>query len=98
VLAPALGYIHQSGQVVGKFVFAIQDDAGYEKLVQRFTGAYVVLKAGAKVIASDATVPLASIPRSGSFTYGSKSYEVFTFEGEAFPTGDLTISVLVPFT
>ncbi len=96
VLAPAVGYIQESGHTVGKFLFAIQDDAGYSKLVQRFTGAQAVLRDGKQVVASDATMPLNRIPASGSFTYGGATYEVSSFVGEAFPTGVLTITLVVP--
>jgi len=37
-----------------------------------------------------------SVPASGPFTYRGQSFRVFTIAASAFPTGPLTIRVLVP--
>jgi hypothetical protein len=43
VLAPASRAVREHGRTVGRVTLSIQDDAGYVKLVQRFTGATVQL-------------------------------------------------------
>ena len=43
VLAPASGPVILHGRVVGRVTLSIQDDAGYLKLLHRFTGATVAL-------------------------------------------------------
>ena len=43
VLAPASGPVILRGRVVGRVTLSIQDDAGYIKLLHRFTGATVAL-------------------------------------------------------
>ena len=44
--APVHGVVRSGGKLAGRFSFAIQDDAGYMKLAQRFTGADVLMRVG----------------------------------------------------
>jgi hypothetical protein len=37
-----------------------------------------------------------NVPASGSYSYRGRPYRVFTVNAEAFPSGPLTIRVLVP--
>ena len=39
---------------------------------------------------------LASVPASGAYHYRGRSFRVFTVHATAFPSGPLTIRVLVP--
>ncbi|MGO9763521.1 MAG: hypothetical protein ACLP1Q_19900 [Solirubrobacteraceae bacterium] len=39
---------------------------------------------------------LAAVPASGAYTYEGRSFRVFTVQAKAFPSGPLTIRVLVP--
>ena len=48
MLAPVHGTLRSAGKLVGRFSFAIQDDAGYMKLAHRFTGAEVLMRIGSQ--------------------------------------------------
>ncbi len=39
---------------------------------------------------------LESVPAKGAYTYKGRRFRVFTVDAEAFPSGPLTIRVLVP--
>lgn len=86
VLAPVSGPLRdRSGRTVGTLVFALQDDAGYVKLVRRFIGAEVTLRRGGRL------VPSVPAPRARH----GRAVRVFSFTGTAFPAGELRISVLI---
>ena len=97
VLAPVHGVVRNGGKLVGRFSFAIQDDAGYMKLAQRFTGADVLMRVGPhgekQVIGTLAPGP-AHVPAQGSVEYRGQHYRAYSFAGEAFPSGPLRISLL----
>ena len=79
VLAPASTAVtDRSGHVVGHVTLSIQDDTGYMKLVQRFTGADVAMTTAAGVVPGSAAV-------SGT--------PAFTFTAAAFPQGPLTVEL-----
>jgi hypothetical protein len=62
---------------------SIQDDTGYIKLLERFTGARVVLRTRAGVVPGSArTAPARS--------------SVEAFAARAFPDGPLRVTLLVP--
>jgi hypothetical protein len=50
VLAPASGPVRLDGRTVGTVTLSIQDDAGYIKLMNRFTGAAVQLRTPAGIV------------------------------------------------
>ena len=97
VLAPVHGVVRSGGRPVGRFSFAIQDDAGYMKLAQRFTGADVLMRVGPRgehqVMGSLAPGP-ARVPDRGAVSYRGQSYQAYSFSGAAFPSGPLRISLL----
>ena len=95
VLAPVHGTLRSAGRVVGSFSFAIQDDAGYMKLANRFTGAEVLMRAGSKQVQGTLSPGPASVPDRGAVSYRGREYEAYSFTGEAFPSGPLRISLLV---
>jgi len=85
VLAPAQRTVRaRDGRVLGKVVLSVQDDAGYLKLLHRFTGAGVVLRGAAGPIPG--AVPLRGVGavRRVHLTVG------------AFPTGDLGVTLETP--
>jgi hypothetical protein len=84
VLAPASRPIRERGRIVGRVMLSIQDDAGFVKLMRRFTGAAVVLRAGGRVL------PVSARPPRG----GSVARSAFTTR--AFPAGRLRVALLVP--
>jgi len=96
VLAPVHGTVRSGGRVVGHFEMAIQDDAGYLKLAHLFTGAEVLMRTGGRQVMGTLSPGPATIPDRGAVSYGGRSYEAYSFTGEAFPSGPLRISLLLP--
>ena len=84
VLAPASRTIRARGRTVGRVTLSIQDDAGFVKLMGRFTGAAVVLRRGGRVLPVSARPP-----RGGRVTR-------FDFTTRAFPAGRLHVALLTP--
>lgn len=95
VLAPVHGTVRSGGRVVGQFEMAIQDDAGYLKLAHLFTGAEVLMRTGARQAMGTLSPGPATVPDRGPVSYGGRSYEAYSFTGEAFPSGPLRISLLL---
>ncbi len=95
VLAPVHGTLRSAGKLVGRFSFAIQDDAGYMKLAHRFTGAEVLMRTGSKQVQGTLAPGPVSVPTLGPVSYRGHDYEAYSFTGEAFPSGPLRISLLV---
>jgi hypothetical protein len=84
VLAPASRAVRVRGRIVGRVTLSIQDDAGFVKLMRRFTGAAAVLRAGGRVLPVTAgTRPRGRLAR-------------FAFATRAFPAGRLRVALLVP--
>jgi hypothetical protein len=96
VLAPVHGTVRSGGRVVGRFAMAIQDDAGYLKLAHLFTGAEVLMRTGARQVMGTLSPGPTSVPDRGTVSYGGRTYEAYSFVGEAFPSGPLRISLLLP--
>ena len=94
VLAPVEGTLHSGGRVIGQFAMAIQDDAGYLKLAHLFTGADVLMRTGSRQVMGTLSPGPASVPDRGAVSYDGRSYEAYSFSGEAFPSGSLRISLL----
>ena len=96
VLAPVHAPLRKDGQGIGELELSIQDDEGYKRLADRLLGVRVVMIAGGHVV-KNSLGPLAeAVPASGPFTYRGRDFTVFTITAEAFPSGPLTIRVLVP--
>jgi hypothetical protein len=95
-LAPVRGTLRLKGRVVGQFEMAIQDDAGYLKLAHLFTGAEVLMREGSRQVMGTLSPGPASVPERGAVSYGGRSYEAYSFAAEAFPSGALRISLLIP--
>jgi hypothetical protein len=98
ILAPVEGKLRSHGKEVGHFVFSVQDDLGYVKLETRFIGAPLVLRteAGQVPIEGLLTPGPASIPGRGPVAYRGASYQAYSFDAAAYPTGRLRISLLLP--
>jgi hypothetical protein len=95
-LAPVHGTLRINGRVVGQFEMAIQDDAGYLKLAHLFTGAGVLMRVGGQQVEGTLSPGPATVPERGALAYGGRSYETYSFTAEAFPSGPLRISLLIP--
>lgn len=98
VLAPLAGTLRVGGRVVGHFLTAIQDDAGYLKLVHGFTGAQVLMRVGSEQVESTLGPQSArlALPDRGTVRYRGVTYEVYTLLARAFPSGQLRIGLLIP--
>jgi hypothetical protein len=94
-LAPVHGTLRSSGRVVGNFEMAIQDDAGYLKLAHLFTGAEVLMRTGSRQVMGTLSPGPASVPDRGEVAYRGRTYQAYSFIGEAFPSGPLRISLLL---
>jgi hypothetical protein len=94
-LAPIHGTLRSGGRVVGDFEMAIQDDAGYLKLAHLFTGAQVLMRTGSRQVMGTLSPGPASAPNRGEVAYRGRTYQAYSFIGEAFPTGPLRISLLL---
>jgi hypothetical protein len=96
VLAPVHGTLRSGGRVVGHFEMAIQDDAGYLKLAHLFTGAEVLMRTGSRQVMGTLSPGSSTVPDRGEVTYRGRTYQAYSFLGEAFPEGPLRISLLLP--
>ena len=98
ILAPVGGPLRRNGNTLGHYVLSVQDDLGYVKLVTRFTGVSLVLRAGSRILPVEGAVTPgpASIPAHGPVAYRGGTYEAFSLDAQAFPNGPLRISLLVP--
>ncbi len=93
-LAPVSGTLRSGGRVIGTFVTAIQDDAGYLKLARLFTGAQVLMRVGSRQVMGTLSPGPAQVPDHGTVSYRGHSYQAFSFMATAFPSGPLRISLL----
>jgi hypothetical protein len=107
VLAPVTAPLRLHGHTIGSLVLSIQDDEGYLRLARRLAGLAVLMYMQPEVageapvlvknsLGSSPGPPLESVPAGGTFDYEGRSYRVFTVHASAFPSGSLTIRVLVP--
>ncbi len=93
-LAPVTGTLRSGGRVIGTFVTALQDDAGYLKLARLFTGAQVLMRVGSRQVMGTLSPGPAQVPDDGTVSYGGRTYRAHSFTGTAFPSGKLRISLL----
>jgi len=93
-LAPVTGTLRSGGRVLGTFVTAIQDDAGYLKLARLFTGAQVLMRTGSRQVMGTLSPGPAQVPDDGTVSYGGHTYHAHSFTATAFPSGPLRISLL----
>ncbi len=96
VLAPVSGTLHLDGRAVGTFVMSVQDDAGYQKLLARLVGAGSVMRYQGETVLSTVDVGSEPLPARGSVVIAGVSYLVASFAVNRFPTGRLSVSLLVP--
>lgn len=98
ILAPISGHLRRGGRTIGAYVLSVQDDSGYVKLVTRFLGVPLVLRAGSHALPVEGALSRAptSIPARGPLVFHGRDYQSFTFTARAFPSGALSIALLVP--
>ena len=96
VLAPASRAIRApNGRLLGRVTLSVQDDAGYIKLMRRFTGADVVLRMGSRIVPGSARPP-ALLRALGSAVERGRREATFAFTTRAFPERRLHVALLVP--
>ncbi len=100
ILAPVAGTLRAHGKTIGHFVFSVQDDLGYVKLVARFIGASLVLRTNAGNVPVEGLLSPgpASIPDQGPVQYRGTSYQAYSFKAGAYPSGRLRVSLLLPIS
>jgi hypothetical protein len=101
VLAPVRAELRLHGRRIGSFVLSIQDDEGYLRLAGRLAGLKVLMYmrapgGGRRLVKNSLGPAPGQVPPSGPYTYRGRSFRVFTVNAVAFPSGPLTIRVLVP--
>jgi hypothetical protein len=97
VLAPIEGVIRDArGRVAAHFEMAIQDDLGFTILARAFTGAQTLMREGPLQVMGTLQPGPVNVPDRGRVTYRGTTYEAYSFDAEAFPSGPLRISLLYP--
>ncbi len=98
ILAPIEGRLRVHGKEIGHFVFSVQDDLGYVKLVSRFIGAPLMLRTDSGNVPVEGLVTPGpdSVPDHGPVQYRGASYEAYSFKATAYPSGRLRVSLLMP--
>jgi hypothetical protein len=100
VIAPVTGQLTSHGTVVGSYVMSVQDDVGYEKLVNRFTGLPIELYFdGRALLGRDfpaGEIP-PKIPSNGTpMSINGTAASAVTYTVNAFPSGSLHVLLAVP--
>lgn len=100
VLAPVTAPLRLGGREIGNIVLSIQDDEGYKRLVGRLVGLKVLMYMGdaehRKLVKNSLGPDPGNVPSSGDYSYRGSDFRVFTVHAKAFPSGPLTIRVLIP--
>jgi hypothetical protein len=100
VLAPVTAPLRLGGKKIGSIVLSIQDDEGYKRLLGRLVGLKVLMYMGdaahQKLVKNSLGPNPGNVPASGDYSYRGNDFRVFTVHAEAFPSGPLTIRVLIP--
>jgi hypothetical protein len=78
-------------------VLSIQDDEGYLRLTKRLAGLRVLMyMRGSELVKNSLGPAPGAVPDSGRYQYRGRTFHVFTLDAQAFPSGPLTIHVLIP--
>jgi hypothetical protein len=97
VLAPVRAALRLNGRQIGNLVLSIQDDEGYLRLTKRLAGLRVLMyMRGSELVKNSLGPAPGTVPASGRYQYRGHTFDVFTLDAQAFPSGPLTIHVLIP--
>jgi len=96
VLAPVSAPLRLHGRTIGSFVLSIQDDEGYLRLARRLAGLRVLMYMSGTLVKNSLGPEPGTVPASGSYSYRGSNFRVLTLHAGAFPSGPLTIRVLIP--
>jgi hypothetical protein len=95
-IAPVSGQLRSRGVVVGSFAMSVQDDIGVAKLESRFVGDPIGLYVKGRLVASEGAGLPASQPSGASIVLRRRAYLVVSEVDRAFPSGSVTLEILVP--
>ena len=96
VLAPASRAVRdRAGRVLGHVTLSVQDDAGFIKLMRRFTGAGIVLRTRTGVVPASSSASGAAVPARGAPAARVRDPARFGFTTRAFPAARLSVELLV---
>jgi hypothetical protein len=99
VLAPVTAPVLSGGRTVARMILSIQDDEGYLRLLRRLVGLRMLMYVNPshpQLVKNSLGPEPGTVPASGFYEYRGRPYRVFTVNASAFPSGPLTIRVLVP--
>jgi hypothetical protein len=99
VLAPVTAPLRLGGHTIGTVELSIQDDEGYLRLARRLAGMRVLMymnPAHPTLVKNSLGPEPGAVPAGGLYSYRGGTFHVFTVHAKAFPSGPLTIRVLVP--
>jgi hypothetical protein len=96
VLAPVRAPLRVGGRTIGSLLLSIQDDEGYKRLANRLAGLDVLMYMGGRLVKSTVGYSPGPVPESGRVKLHGRSYRAYTFKAQAFPSGPLRITVLIP--
>jgi hypothetical protein len=104
VLAPVTAPLRLGGRRIGSIVLSIQDDEGYKRLLGRLVGLKVLMymsptdprSTRPRLVKNSLGPAPGRVPASGDYSYRGNDFRVFTVHAKAFPSGPLTIRVLIP--
>lgn len=94
-VAPVSGTLPGTGGA--RYELSVQSDRTYTQVTNQVTGAEVLLLSGPRAVAGTISLPgSVRVPASGALAIGSRSYQVTSLPGTAYPSGALRIALLVP--
>jgi hypothetical protein len=99
VLAPVTAPLRLEGRKIGSIVLSVQDDEGYKRLLGRLVGLKALMYMNTthpKLVKNSLGTNPGKVPASGNYTYRGSDFRVFTVHAKAFPSGPLTVRVLIP--
>src|SRR5207253_100343 len=98
ILTPVERHRRFQWRPVGRFLLTVQDDSGYAKPEDRYIGYPPLMRQGSRRLPVEGTFSpgSTSIPDRGPVSWRGARYEVFSFAAQAYPSGPLEVSMLVP--
>ncbi|HLM85197.1 MAG TPA: hypothetical protein VK272_03310 [Solirubrobacteraceae bacterium] len=96
IIAPVSGALRWKGRTVGTYVMSVQDDAGYVKLVSRFIGVPIDLYRNGSFLMGTLQPAPTKVSAGASVSVSGASYYVQLLNARAFPSGTLSVALLVP--
>ena len=98
IIAPVGGSLHFHARLVGTYLLSVQDDLGFVGLEKRLIGMPLALHVNHTRVPVNGTLDTGSValPSRGEAMIHRISYQTYSFNAKAYPTGSLRISLLLP--